>query len=100
MPVYASTLTARSRRFARTLALLALLCVTGLQVLEASHNHSGSDATAECVLCKTSAPLPLASALPFLTLLCLLFRPLPGGSSPRLATHYLPHPIRGPPLYS
>ncbi|PLW83578.1 hypothetical protein CWI75_04290 [Kineobactrum sediminis] len=100
MALHPSRLTARSRRFARTLALLALLCVTGLQVLETSHTHSTGDAVAECLLCKTSAPLPLASALPLLVLLCLAFLLLPVWLAPHQASHYLPHPIRGPPHYS
>ena len=62
--VFPFTLRARSGRLARIIAVAALLCLTGVQALEASHAHGLGDAPAECLLCKTSAPLPLASALP------------------------------------
>lgn len=94
------TLKARSSRFARIVAVLALLCLTGVQVLEASHAHGPGDSPAECLLCKTSAPLPLASVLPLLLfpllVVLLLSAPLPA----RARSCYLPRQTTGPPAHS
>lgn len=93
------TLTARARRAARLVAVLALLCVSGLQVLEASHTHGLSDAQAECLLCKSSAPAALSAvpalALFLLLLACFTAAPRAAQVSPR----YLPLQARGPPRY-
>ncbi len=98
--VYPFTLKARSGRLARIVAVLALLFFTGVQTLEASHAHGQGDAPAECLLCKTSASLPLASALPpvLLTLLFTLFLPAPGAA--RARNRFLPRQTTGPPAHS
>lgn len=93
------TLTARARRAARLVAVLALLCVSGLQVLEASHTHGLSDAQAECLLCKSSVPAAV-SAVPALALFLLLvacFTAAPRAA--QVAPRYLPLQARGPPHY-
>jgi len=94
------TLRARSGRLARIIAVAALLCLTGVQALEASHAHGFGDAFAECLLCKTSAPLPLTSALPLLLLLLLTALLLPAPLAARAQSHYLPRQTTGPPAHS
>ncbi|MDO8860265.1 hypothetical protein Q6D67_01015 [Haliea sp. E1-2-M8] len=98
--VFSFTLKARSGRVARIIAVLALLCLTGVQALEASHAHGLGDAPAECLLCKTSAPLPLASALPPLVLSLLLALLLPVPLAARACNRYLPRQTTGPPAHS
>ncbi|MFO7552523.1 MAG: hypothetical protein R6W80_14030 [Haliea sp.] len=94
------TLKARSRRLARIVAVLALLCLTGVQALEASHAHGLGDAPAECLLCKTSAPLPLASVLPLLLFPLLLVLLLSAPHAARARNRYLPRQTTGPPAHS
>jgi hypothetical protein len=98
--IYLPTLTDRSRRLARILAVVALLCVSGLQILEAGHAHGSNDPVAECLLCKISPPAPLASNTPallaFFLLLLLPALCLP----PQLQHSYCPRQTRGPPLHS
>lgn len=98
--IYPPTLTDRSRRLARILAVVALLCVSGVQILEASHAHGINDPVAECLLCKTSPPAPLASnpqaLLAFFLLLLLPALRL----APELQRSYGPRQTRGPPLHS
>lgn len=98
--VFPLTLKARSGRLARLVAVLALLCLTGVQALEASHAHGLGDAPAECLLCKTSAPLPLASALPPLLLPLLLVLLFPAPRCARARSGYLPRQTTGPPAHS
>ncbi len=98
--VYPFTLKARSGRFARIVAVLALLCLTGVQALEASHAHGLGDAPAECLLCKTSAPLPLASAAPLLLLSLLFTLFLPTPRAARARNRFLPRQTTGPPVHS
>tara|TARA_R100000005_G_scaffold96351_1_gene82615 strand:- start:714 stop:1013 length:300 start_codon:yes stop_codon:yes gene_type:complete len=98
--VFQFALTARARRTARLIAVLALLCLGGVQVLEASHAHGIADVQAECLLCKSSAPAALsaAPALPLFLVLaaCVLAALRPVHIAPR----YLPLQARGPPQYS
>ncbi|MEQ8801905.1 hypothetical protein [Haliea sp.] len=94
------TLKARSRRLARIVAVLALLCLTGVQTLEASHAHGLGDSPAECLLCKTSAPLPLASVLPLLLFPLLLVLLLSAPFAARACNRYLPRQTTGPPAHS
>lgn len=98
--VFPFTLKARSGRLARIIAVAALLCLTGVQALEASHAHGLGDAPAECLLCKTSAPLPLASALPLLLLSLLFILPLPAPRAARARNLFLPRQTTGPPAHS
>jgi hypothetical protein len=98
--VFPFTLKARSGRFARIVAVMALLCLTGVQALEASHAHGFGDAPAECLLCKTSAPLPLASVLPLLLLLLSLTLVLPAPLAARSCNRYFPRQTTCPPAHS
>lgn len=98
--VFPFTLKARSGRLARIIAVAALLCLTGVQALEASHAHGLGDAPAECLLCKTSAPLPLASALPLLLLPLLVALLLPAPRAAHARNRYLPRQTTGPPAHS
>ncbi|MEQ9463756.1 MAG: hypothetical protein RJQ10_08850 [Haliea sp.] len=98
--VYPSTLRVRSGRLARIIAVLALLCLTGVQALEASHAHGLGDAPAECVLCKTSAPVPLASAQPLLVLSLLFTLFLTTPRAARARNRFLPRQTTGPPVHS
>ncbi len=98
--VFPFTLKARSGRVARIVAVLALLCLTGVQALEASHAHGLGDAPAECLLCKTTAPLPLASALPLLLLPLLLALLSAAPQAARACNRYLPRQTTGPPAHS
>jgi hypothetical protein len=61
---------ARFRR-TRTLALVALLCVLGVQVLEAGHMHSLGDGSAQCLLCKSTPLLATVAATTLLLVLAL-----------------------------
>ncbi len=98
--VHSPTLTDRSRRLARILAVVALLCVSGVQILEAGHAHGVNDPVAECLLCKTSPPAPLASSVPaLLAFFLLLFLPALR-LAPQLQRSYCPRQARGPPLHS
>lgn len=98
--VFPFTLKARSGRLARIIAVAALLCLTGVQALEASHAHGLGDTTAECLLCKTSASLPLATAPPLLLLPMLVALLLPAPRAARARNRYLPRLTTGPPAYS
>lgn len=98
--VFPFTLKARSGRLTRIIAVLALLCLTGVQALEASHDHSFGDSQAECLLCKTSAPLPLASVLPLLLLPLMVALLLPAPRAARARNRYLPRLSTGPPAVS
>ena len=55
-------LTHYSSRYARLLAVVAVLCVTGLQFQEASHEHGADDGVSHCLVCKSSADSPIAVA--------------------------------------
>lgn len=98
--VFPFTLNARRGRITRIIAVLALLCLTGAQALEASHDHGFGHSQAECLLCKTSAPLPLASALPFLLSPLLVVLLLPAPRRARAHNRYLPRLTTGPPAHS
>ncbi len=98
--VFPVTLKARSGRLARIVAVLALLCLTGVQALEASHDHGFGDSPAQCLLCKTSAPLPLASVLPLLLFPLLVALLLPAPRAARAHNRYLPRLTTGPPALS
>ena len=51
---------ARNRfRDARLLLVLAVLCVAGLQVQEATHYHAADDGLSHCLLCKSSVDSPV-----------------------------------------
>ena len=57
-------LTHYSSRYARLLAVLAVLCVTGLQFQEISHEHGADDGVSHCLLCKSTADTPIVVAAP------------------------------------
>jgi hypothetical protein len=87
-------------RTARALALVALLCVVGVQVLEAGHLHNLGDGSAECLLCKSS-PLLATVAAATLLLLALAGAERPGHSRlAALATRRHSRRARGPPFHS
>ena len=87
-------------RVARVLALAALLLVTGLQLVEATHVHSADDNVSRCLQCKSpgSAALPQHSptqALPAFAAVVFFIIPAPTSS----AVAALPR-VRGPPSLS
>lgn len=98
--VYPLTLTSRSRRLARILVVAALLCVSGMQILEAGHAHGGNDPVSECLLCKTSPPAPLTSSAPALLAFFLLLLLPALQVAPQVQRSYCPRQTRGPPLHS
>jgi len=93
-------LTQRSARYARLLAVLAVLCVTGLQFQEASHNHAADDGLSHCLLCKSFADSPIAVAAP--AEIALVHRPawLTVILCPVALELLLPFNARGPPAIS
>ncbi|QIB65458.1 hypothetical protein [Kineobactrum salinum] len=97
---YPPTLTDRSRRLARILAVVALLCVGGVQILEAGHAHGISEPVAECLLCKTSPPAPLTGNVPALLAFFLLLLLPALQLAPQQQRSYCPRQTRGPPLHS
>lgn len=88
-------------RFARVLALAALLCALAIPVVEAGHMHTPADGgSTECLLFKSTAMLPLLSAAPVFAVLFLLsVSPrLPGAVA--LQREFQPRQTRGPPLHA
>lgn len=93
------TQTGRSRT-ARTLALAALLLVTGLWNAEPAHQHPADDVFFECLLCHGgmdahAAPLPTAENAQAPAHTLLVAEP---GALPR--AHSVTPPARGPPDFS
>ncbi|MFV8818631.1 hypothetical protein [Haliea sp. E17] len=87
-------------RFARLLALAALLCVAGLQLHELDHWHSDADTASHCLVCKSTTGLAVntssSSSLPQFGLLPPLRHASPSFESvPRIG--FL---ARGPPHFS
>ena len=93
-------LTHRSARYARLLAVLAVLCVTGLQFQEASHNHATDDGLSHCLVCKSSADSAIAVAAP--AEITIVHRPawLAVIPCPVVLEPLLPFNPRGPPAIS
>jgi len=94
------TLKHRSSRLARILALVALLCAVGMPVLEAGHLHDVGDNSAECLLCKTPALMPLIAAVPVFALLLFARMVARERRLAELKFRFLPRQTRGPPAYS
>lgn len=89
-------------RYSRALALLAVLCLLGMQVMETnlSHSHSGDGTVAECLLCKSSADTVIA--VPALAPLSLALVAIAvvfwAGIAPAAVSR--PYDSRGPPRNS
>jgi len=83
---------------ARALAVVALLFVLGLQVQEASHSHTGEDAVAQCVLCKSgSGAAAVSLGSPVLPFEAGRELPPPAPGTPALSGERSPFGARGPP---
>lgn len=88
-----------SFRHARLL-LLAMLCVAGLQVQEAAHQHGTDDGPVHCLLCKSSADVPLPAVEPVVAAVRVgqsWARVMP---RPAAREVFLPFNPRGPPAIS
>lgn len=87
-------------RFARILALAALLCAVGIPVLEAGHVHGLNDSGTECLLYKSPALLPMvAAAFAFALSLASQVAPSAYRAVP-LSLRFQPRQTRGPPARS
>ncbi len=92
--------TTAQSRLARSLALVALLLVTGLTSAEVSHQHTSDDSRLECLLCHSgidnfAAPQTAAAdtpALPGTVYIAL--------TATTRHTHAITPPARGPPAHS
>ncbi len=87
-------------RLTRALALVALLCVVGVQVLEAGHMHDLGERSSECVLCKST---PVLASMVAATLLVLALAVAERPGRRRLAApsaQFHPRQTRGPPSHS
>lgn len=85
-------------RFARILALAALLCAVGIPAMEAGHQHHlGDTGGSECLLYKSPALLPMVGAA-FAFSLLVLTQAVPRAGQLRPALRrYQPRQTRGPP---
>lgn len=83
----------------RLLAVLALLCVLGTQVVETAHQHPLDETSAHCLLCKNPAPAALSSAGPLLASIALAAVIALARTSATLIAWYQPRQSRGPPVY-